>query len=329
MRNFDVYNPYKNVSVTDFYVKIIEEAIRKCGHTTKRIDAMRRAADNDAIVIVSPKDYVGAKLCGYKTVLLWEQGLIPEESYMRNHSALRRAVLTLKEAPGIKHSDMILMVSERMKLHFEKKYHINFGDKVFFMPCFNTELDENSFDTAGKYTNNVFTYTGAITAWQCFEQTARMYAYIEKNIPNCMFNVYTPDRDKAEEILKEYKIENYSIDFVSVEQLSDELKSVKYGFVLREENEVNYVATPTKLSTYVSSGVIPIFSSCLDDFAKATKDMKYVISLKSFNPEELLKNLTDVDVQEQKEEYRRLFDTYYNRSKYVSNLSEYIINHLS
>ena len=79
MRKFDVYNPYKNMSVTDFYVKIIEEAIQKCGFATKRVSKLKRSADNDAIVVVHAKDYATAKLCGYKTVLLWVQGITPEE----------------------------------------------------------------------------------------------------------------------------------------------------------------------------------------------------------------------------------------------------------
>ncbi len=328
MRKFDVYNPYSNVSVTDFYVNIIEDAIKKCSFTAERINKMRFLPENDGIVIVHPGDYVKAKICGYKTVLLWVQGLIPEESYMRNHSVLRRAVLTAKEMPGIKYSDMILMVSARMKKHFEKKYGKDFADSVFLMPCFNAELDKSSFKTEGKYTRNVFTYTGGITAWQCFEQTVKLYSCAEKLLPDCLFKVYTPNKKEAEELLKKYNVKNYVIDFVSVQQLKEELKAVKYGFVLREENEVNYVATPTKLSTYLSSGVIPIFSSCIEDFKEAAKNMKYVIPLNSFESEELMEKITDINTDDIKKEYENLFDTYYNRDKYVSQLAEYIIRHI-
>lgn len=329
MISFDIYNPYANQSVTDYYVDAIKDALERCGYNTRKINKISRADRSENIVIVYPPDYIKAKLAGYKKVLLWVQGISPEESYMRNRNKLRRFVLSLKEIPGIFLSDMIIMVSERMKEHYEKKYGVNFKDKLFFMPCFNAELDKTCFSTEDKYTKNTFTYTGGIAVWQCFEQAARLYSEVEKILPDCQFKVYTPDKEDAEKILKGCGAENYSIDFVSVDQLAEELKAVKYGFVLREENIVNLVATPTKLSTYMSSGVIPIFSECLADFTKATKDMKYVVPMKGFGAEEFLEKCPDVDAQDIEKEYSAFFDGYYSLPRYLSEMTEYIKKHMA
>lgn len=48
--------------------------------------------------------------------------------------------------------------------------------------------------------------------------------------------------------------------------MSEALADVKFGFVLRNDVPVNRVATPTKLSSYLSAGVIPVFSKYLKDF---------------------------------------------------------------
>ena len=325
---FDIYNPYSNVSVTDFYVTTIEEALKKCGFKTERKSKLVKTKNNEAIVIVHSKDYIKAKLCGYKKVILWVQGIAPEESYMRNHSALRKFVLSLKEMPGIFFSDMILMVSKSMKKHYERKYKAKFVDRVFFMPCFNSELDKACFRNEGKYEKNIFTYTGGITAWQCFEETVKMYSEIEKKLTDCFFKVYTPDSEKAVEILDKYNVKSYSINYVSVKELDEELKGVKYGFVLREENPVNFVATPTKLSTYMSNGVIPIFSRALDDFSEASKGMKYVVGLNGFGAEEFFEQNRDISVDEIEKEYVEFFDTYYNKERYIKDMAAYIKEHL-
>lgn len=55
--------------------------------------------------------------------------------------------------------------------------------------------------------------------------------------------------------------------------MTDTLRDVKFGFVLRDDIAVNNVATPTKLSSYLSAGVIPIYSSALKDFYEKTKFM--------------------------------------------------------
>ncbi len=329
VQKFTIYNPYSNQAVTSFYVDIITEALQSLGYETEKKNALTYDKDNFGIVIVTAKDYKLAKKCGYRHILLWLQGLPPEESFMRNHSYLRKFILSIRDRNALKHSNLVFLVSEKMREFLENKYRISFKNKYMIMPCFNTELDKASFSVPEKYEKNVFTYTGSLASWQCFEQTARLYSQIEQALPDCRFDVYTSEKAEAEALLKKYGVKNYRIDFVTPSELTERLKCCKFGFVLREDDPVNNVATPTKFSTYLSNGVIPIFSSCIDGFYRATQDMKYVVALDSFTPDKVFQFCkSPVNVDELTAEYVKLFDTYYNRQLYVENISNFIKNYI-
>lgn len=318
---FALYNPYENQTVTKFYIDTIAEALQRCGFSTGYINELSFGDDKYGIVIATPKDFVPAVKAGYKHIFLWLQGLPPEESFMRNHSYLRKWIISLRDYQGLKHSDLIFMVSQQMRVFLTHKYHIDFGNRTFFMPCFNSVLDPSAFSAKDKYTQNTFVYTGSLAKWQCFEQTVQVYKQLEKVLDNSRFDVYTSDQKEARRLLEKYQVKNYSLDFVSPAELTERLKQAKYGFVLREDNPVNNVATPTKFSTYLASGVIPIFSSCIYDFYETTKNMKNMIAIEDFDIEKIVKHSKlKIDASKVYEEFKCVFDTYYNRDDYIEKI---------
>lgn len=321
LNEFTVYNPYNNQTVTSFYVEIIAEALKNSGYNVVMRDHLTISESNYGILIVTPKDYHIAKKMCYRHIILWQQGLPPEESFMRNHSYLRKWIISLRDYQGLKHSDLIFMVSQQMRVFLTHKYHIDFGNRTFFMPCFNSVLDPSAFSAKDKYTQNTFVYTGSLAKWQCFEQTVQVYKQLEKVLDNSRFDVYTSDQKEARRLLEKYQVKNYSLDFVSPAELTERLKQAKYGFVLREDNPVNNVATPTKFSTYLASGVIPIFSSCIYDFYETTKNMKNMIAIEDFDIEKIVKHSKlKIDASKVYEEFKCVFDTYYNRDDYIEKI---------
>lgn len=83
--------------------------------------------------------------------------------------------------------------------------------------------------------------------------------------------VFTFSVDQANKLLEERGIKNYSVTSVPPDQMTEALRDVKFGFVLRDDIAVNNVATPTKLSSYLSAGVIPVYSTALKDFHEKRK----------------------------------------------------------
>lgn len=95
-----------------------------------------------------------------------------------------------------------------------------------------------------------------------------------------------------------------------------------YGFILRKDSIVNRVATPTKLSSYMSVGVIPIFSVVLDDFYRVSEKLKYIIPVqKRMDWEAFFERINDrIDKDQLLDEYLELFKSYYGTKEHISNI---------
>lgn len=274
-----IYNPYSNTTVTEHYIQVVERALNECGVNTEYVCRLKKATDKKTgAFVISPEDVIPVKMKGYSPVIVWCQGIVPEESFMRHHSRIRKMVLSAFEVLGLKAADMILYISRAMEEHYTRKYHF-VSDDAYIMPCFDTDIQRESFFTEGKYNNNVFLYAGGLQVWQCFEETVKLYKKIEMQVNNAHFRVLTKEREVAKEILERYKVHSYSIDYVEHTQINREMRNAKFGFAIRKDDPVNRVATPTKLSTYVANGMIPIYSKVIESFESVAGKSRYCIGL--------------------------------------------------
>lgn len=317
---------YPNEVVTRYYMDTIKQGIEYNGNRVVYTKDLYDIKSDEVMVV--PTVIEAFKLLikkRHKNVIVWIQGVLPEESYMKNKSKFRMIVLNYIEKYVLKRAKMIFFVSEEMKKHYIKKYKISFEDRSFIMPCFNTSINTNRFFNDNKYNKNIFTYVGSLSIWQCFEETLDIYKAIEEKIPS-MLKVYTKDIDTAEKLIKSKNILNYSVKYVENNKLPDELKDVKYGFLIRENNIVNNVATPTKLSTYLSCGVIPIYSDCISDFYNISKNMKYSVPVNNKNVIKQIINNTKLNIDSKSvyDEYSEIFNKYFCRDYYIKEISKII-----
>ena len=324
---FDVYNPHDNQEVTQEYVRIIEEALQRAGHTTQHIRELETVPENGekGVITIQTSATIRAKKAGYRYVIRWMQGVVEAESFMRNHSWLRYYVIGHRVKRSFACSDVILFCSQTMKDHYTKKFRKPY-DNSYIMPCFNEELHKEPFYTPGKYEGNVFVYAGSLARWQCFEPTVQLYREVEKQVDNCTLHVLVKDRETAEEILKQYGVERYSIDYVAREEVTRELENAKFGFCVREDDIVNRVATPTKLSNYISNGVLPVYSSYLESFHALAKDCPYCVCADMKDAAADAGKLAQLCARSQDPDtvYQVFADTfgrYYSREHYVEELT--------
>ena len=317
-----------NGTVTDTYMELIGQVLTDLGEKNIYVDSSKMVYSfpkDELIVVALSLEAFQLILHGYRHILFWNQGLAPEENYLVRKSWIKLSVFNIIEWFTFRHVDFMLFVSETMKRYIYAKYKIIPDDKFSYcMPCMNTGLHPDAFLTKNKYNELSFVYVGSMRVWQSFEDTVDLYAKIEKtfNYQSKLF-VFTADQEIAVEVLRNKGVEKYVIDYVPNEKLPSVLAGIKYGFILRKDNIVNRVATPTKISTYLSCGVIPIYSSCLEDFTEVAQNMTYAVSYsedvidklkaiesRQINPDDVLK------------EYKMIFDTYYNQKKHMKNLKE-------
>ena len=317
------------MSVQEFYVRIIFKSLESIGYTCKFYNSIEEAlVEPKSSLYVSISHYYTLKmyLKGYKKQLYWVQGSSPDESFMRNHSYIRKFFISCIELFALEKAKYVFMVSQGMLNHYKQKYHKDYSYKTYVMPCYNDRIEYAHFNTPNKYENNVFCYVGGLSIWQCFPETVAFYKSIEDKIPNAEFRVFTPDVDKAIQIMEEAGLKRYSAKFVKSDELSKELTECKFGFILRAKSPVNYVATPTKLSNYLASGLIPIVSDSVEYFNEVLKDCKYAVIL-SENSD--TKKVIDLALQKAEGsklliEYSEIFNKYYNDEYHVANISKKI-----
>lgn len=75
----------------------------------------------------------------------------------------------------------------------------------------------------------------------------------------------------------------------------------------------------------MSAGVIPIFSSCLKDFSLLSNNMVYAKKVDNLSDDEISKVIdfvnSSINPEEIKNEYYRIFDSYYNKLLHQKRLS--------
>ena len=319
-----------NSEVTDFYLETVASALEKAGFATMTVSAEKvkecvaaHARSEDWFLSSNAMEACRIFLRGARNVILWCQGIIPEESYLRNGSRGKSAILSLIEKRALKKAAFCLFVSEDMRRHYETKYGLSFEGRCFVMPCFNSTFEQGSFLAEGKYDSPTFAYVGSMAAWQCFEATVDLYKELEARLPGALLKVLTFDQDGARKILRAKGVERYEVGCVPPEKVAGELAKVAYGFVIRKDDPVNRVATPTKLSSYMAAGVIPVFSDCIGSFSGLARGLKYAIPVgRSVDVDAVARRCAEpVQREEVLGEYRRVFDTYYSREYYVEGLA--------
>ncbi|MEA4973592.1 hypothetical protein SDC9_59937 [bioreactor metagenome] len=317
-----------NYIVTEYYLDVIKESIMFMNQEIKVVDLISlKKCDykKDIIIVANILKAFNLIIRGFEKVIVWFQGLIPEESFMRNNNIFRKKVLELIEAYVLKKTILAIFVSNEMKKHYERKYKIEFHSNVYLMPCFNTEIIRESFFKKGKYENNTFVYVGSLSPWQGFDEVLKCYQKIELlGIPNSKLLILTPNQKEALQKMKDSRISSYEIGFVQPSELPDILSNAKFGFIIREDVVVNQVSTPTKISTYLANGVIPIYTSSLRDFKNQANKIKYQLLYDNNDFFSYLKNLVYkyIDPNEIYKDYLQLFNKYYNRKYHISNLEK-------
>lgn len=319
-----------NSEVTDFYLETVASALEKAGFATTTVSAesvkecvAAHARSEDWFLSSNAMETCRLYLQGARNIILWCQGIIPEESYLRNGSKGKSAILSLIEKSALKKAAFCLFVSDDMRRHYETKYGLSFEGRCFVMPCFNSMFEQGSFFAEGKYDSPTFAYVGSMAAWQCFEETVDLYKELESRLPGAFLKVLTFNQAGAREILRAKGVERYEVGCVPPEKVAGELAKVAYGFVIREDDPVNRVATPTKLSSYMAAGVIPVFSDCIGSFSGLARGLKYAIPVgRSVDVDAVARRCAEpVRREEVLREYRRVFDTYYSREYYVQGLA--------
>lgn len=311
---------------TLYYVDIVKKGLDAAlgAYDYKIVHSLGDIKSPDCIFTITFHYFCKAKIrFPYAKTVCWFQGVGLEEAKM-NRPKWKWPLFRLEEWYTVHKADYILFVSEQMKRYYVQYYGYT-GTNFSIMPCYNLQ-QSNIFDVK-QYEKPSFAYAGGISPWQSVDVLLDVYAIIEKEIPQSTLTLFCKESPEITQMIAERGIKNCSIRFVPLDQLQDELHKYKYGFILREKNWVNLVATPTKMNSYLASYMIPIYSDGVDDFVKNIDLLDFTIcAVTPLNPKTIAEKI--VEFEKNSHDYGRyksivdtVFDNHFNDAKYIQMIS--------
>lgn len=316
------------MNALDFYMNVMEEAFMKNGELVNRINSLSSVKRGDKVIVITVNDCakVIIKKRGVK-VYTWYQGVAPEEMSF-NAKGINKILQFVKwsicDIISLWGSRANIYVSKAMANHYKHKY-LFYKNNYTIMPCFNQNIELSAF-LQEKYNEPHFVYSGSVAKWQCFDETINIFAEIKKVLPNAKLSVLTNMIEQANNVIVKAGLSDVEVRNVSYQQLPEEMKKFKYGFLIRSKHKLNEVATPTKMNSYLGNGLIPIYSPVIKDFEENLGELKYIVKAADLNGliEQILKiEKTRISANDIYSEYKRIFDSYYCRDKYVQNMIEF------
>jgi glycosyltransferase involved in cell wall biosynthesis len=251
-----------------------------------------------------------AKIFKPLNIYYWVQGIEPEESYMRNHSSLRKSILSFLEKCAIRLSAYQILVSPHMKQFLSDKYRLKLNPII--IPC-TSDLTYHGHQKI----QNSFTYVGGMAAWQRFDTMLEMFNRIAILRPDAHFYVATGALEKANEIIKKHLHPELN-DRLTLQSINDRetmeafLNTMEYGFLIREDDPVNNVSSPIKLAEYLSCGVNVVISSAVSSYAPLVEEYNAGISVERIDDIEKLQSFTTAP-----ESSLKLYCDHFNESNLV------------
>ena len=316
---------------TNYYVGVIEKALKKRNVELIKTQNLTELTDADIIVTITAKAFFKAKCKNRKAkTIFWSQGVAAEEAIMNEktlHNFYRYICRFVLSFIALQFADVIFLVSEEMRRHYRVMYMCKLNDAII-MPCYN--LPPSTYFNLDQYKKPTFVYAGNAAAWQGVDFMLDVYALIEREFPNASIMLLSRNEEEFRKKIAVRAIKNYSIKYVSMGDLQDELHKYKYGFILRDNHIVNRVATPTKMNSYLSNYLIPIFSNTVDDFNRYINLGEFTIKAKyPLDAKKVAKQIIEFEnVSHDYSKYKiyvdEIFKRHYNDNVYLRIIDEKI-----
>lgn len=318
---------------TIYYNGIVRAGLEKAigEFDFKVVNALKDIKKPDLIYTITNHFFFKSKLrFPFTKSICWFQGVGYEEAKM-NRPRWKWPLFIVEEWFSTHFADHIVFVSEMMRDYYIRYYGYK-GNNHSIMPCYN--LKQSDYFDLQQYDKPTFVYAGGLMKWQSIDAILDVYALVERNIPNATLTLYCKNTPELEEMIRERGIQNVKVLYVALEELQDELHKYKYGFIIREKNWVNLVATPTKMNSYLASYVIPIFSDGVDDFVKNINLDEFTLCAHTpIEPKIIAEQI--IIFEQQHRDYMsyktvvdNIFKRHYNDLKYIDMIGDAVLKTL-
>ncbi|PUE08621.1 hypothetical protein B9Z51_06630 [Limnohabitans sp. T6-5] len=341
-RSFCVYCKAVEVNDATFrYLEVIRGGLQDAGLRDLGLTQDKRILRQaDLVVTISCLPAMRALALHPRAIIVhWFQGLEAVERRFL-HKGFRgwwRWVLwTLMERVLLRRARLKLFVSQQMRNFFGDIERS--GQFSLIIPCYNVDLGDIAASDPNRYRRIHMVYAGSMYPWQCVRESLQAYKVVRQRRPDASMTIFTREVDYARQMCQDMGLESVRVETVSPAQLLERLKEFSFGFILRDVMVINEVSTPTKFSSYIGAGVIPIMTKATPALASMASMTPFQITVQTpaeanLIAQDVLKISDSSPVPEMiANSYQKIFQTYFddslNRkkiSKIISNIN--FINH--
>lgn len=201
-----------------------------------------------------------------KQIILDVHGIVPEEIKYFYKEKISYLYFSFVEKYIFKKIKYAVFVTNAMHDHYESKYQklsLRYTPLIYYIipnKLKDVSLASYDFNKKSKFVTNIL-YSGGVQPWQNIDL---MLDTIKLNQnENLKYHIFTPDVDIIKAKVKTRNINDHliSVESREPEELWKEYLLADYAFILRDDNLINKVACPTKLTEYLYYGIIPIVLS--------------------------------------------------------------------
>lgn len=327
MSTYYFYLPEGLNAATEYYVDTIRQALLRRGDNAIYTESISEIPKYSNLVAIRAIDHIAALIRRPRKTIVWYQGVTPYEVELMFKGTIqekpKKWLHLWAEKNSLKKATFPIFVSKAMLSHYISSYNLKF-DKYFIMPCFNMELMKRSIHK-DRYKKPRFLYAGSLGAWENIAGMLEIYSQLKSIMPNAELAIFTNKPDDAKKMISSYGIDA-EIDTLTPQALQHRMAEYKYGLLIRNDNVINNVATPTKINSYMSSGLIPVYSDVIYDYrTRIARDNPFVISFNS--KKECIDKIQFMESEELniaaiEQAYSHTFNDYWNRERYITELSQ-------
>jgi len=235
-------------------------------------------------------------------------GVTPEESRMGGSHINRIMALENSEQELLAKCDLNIFVSAEMEVHYRNKYKINSLNYLIVPCCVSNQKFVDLINEEKLPSNDeklIFGYLGSMADWQCGQEMISLFADLLRYDSRCYFELLVPKAEQQKVL--EYALKfglpetSYVLKEVPSSEVSNVLKNWDIGLLLRKDDPVNRVSSPTKFGEYLAVGIPVLMTECIGDFSKLVSDhsLGFIISSNYLNNAEngfdyaTIKNIVD------------------------------------
>lgn len=206
-------------------------------------------------------------------------GVVPEEARMGGAHENRVMALERAEQQLLVQADMNIFVSEAMNQHYHAKYGLKSLPHIT-VPCC---VSDQRFAALESVTTSslpeeelIFAYAGTMADWQCGLEMISLFAALHHYDPRCRFMMLVPEFDQPKVL--DYAgraglpAAAYTMLEVTHREVPERLARSHVGVLLRRNDPVNGVSSPTKFGEYLAAGIPVLMTDCIGDFSDLAKN---------------------------------------------------------